>query len=136
MVARFVVFGVAFCMLTCVASGTDDKPLRIKAEDARQHAGKKVEVVFEVKAAKNSTKRKTVFLDSEADFNDKKNLGIAVSEQGVEDLKKVRGVNVPEEHYRGKKIRVVGEVVIEDDRIYIKVYSAEQLDLARDESQL
>ena len=121
-------------MLTATSFRRGDKPLRINAEEARQHTGKKVEVIFEVKATKNSAKRKTVFLDSEADFNDRKNLGIAISEEGVADLKKVRAVNALEEHYRRKKIRVVGEVVIEDDRAYIKVNQAEQLDLAKDKS--
>ena len=134
MYVRFALLSLAFCLLTATSFGSDDQPLRINAEDARQHAGKKVEVIFEVKATKNSAKRKTVFLDSEADFNDRKNLGIAISEEGVADLKKVRDVTAPEEHYRGKKIRVVGEVVIEDDRAYIKVNHAEQLDLAKDKS--
>lgn len=135
MAARFVLFGLAFCILIHESSGMDEKPLRIKAEDARQHTGQKVEVVFEVKATKRSTKRKTVFLDSESDFNDRKNLGISISEQGEADLKQVRGVSTPEEHYKGKKIRVVGKVVVEDDRVYIKVNHAEQLDVAKEENE-
>lgn len=134
MCVRFGLLSLAFCLLTETSFGMDDQPLRINAEDARQHTGKKVEVIFEVKATKNSAKRKTVFLDSEADFNDRRNPGIAISEEGVADLKKVRDVTAPDEHYRGKKIRVVGEVVIEDDRAYIKVDHAEQLDLAKDRS--
>ncbi len=134
MCVRFELLSLAFCLLTATSSGMDDQPLRIKAEEARQHTGKKVEVIFEVKATKHSAKRRIVFLDSEADFNDRKNLGIAISEEGVADLHKVRDVTAPEEHYRGKKIRVVGEVVIEDDRVYIKVSSAEQMDLAKEKS--
>ncbi len=137
---RNTLCGIAVCLLSSLAFATvvshaaEEKPPRIMAEDARQHVGRKVEVVFEVKGSKNSVKRKTVFLDSEADFNDRKNLGVAISEQGVADLKKVRNVDVPEEFYRGKMIRVVGVVVDEDDRIYIKVNEAEQLDLAKRES--
>ncbi len=134
MCVRLALLSLAFCLLTATSFGTDDQPLRIKTEEARQHTGKKVEVIFDVKATKNSAKRKTVFLDSEADFNDGKNPGIAISEEGVADMKKVRDVAAPEEHYRGTKIRVVGEVVIEDDHAYIKVSSAEQLNLAKDES--
>lgn len=129
---RLLMIGLVLTTVVSQASGADDKPPRIKAEDARQHAGKKVEVVFEVKATKNSTKRKTVFLDSETDFNNRNNLGIAISEKGVEDLKKVRGVSTPEDFYKGKKIQVTGEVVIEDDRVYIKVNSADQLDVAKE----
>lgn len=119
------------CVLMLAASlmGADEKPPRIKPEEARQHAGKKVEVVFEVKGSKNAVKRKTVYLDSESDFRDEKNLGIAISEKGVEALKQKRGVDDPAEFYRTRKIRVVGEVVIEEERPYIKVDDAEQLDV-------
>jgi hypothetical protein len=110
----------------------DEAPVRIKPAEARQHVAKKVEVVFEVKASKHSAKRKTTYLDSEADFNDQNNLGIAVSEQGIADLKQQRGVESPAEYYRGRKIRVVGTVVLEEDRPYIKVDAAEQLDLAKE----
>ncbi len=107
----------------------DEKPPRIKPEEARQHVDKKVEVVFEVKGSKDSAKRKTVYLDSEADFRDEKNLGIAISEKGVSSLKQKRNVDAPAEYYRGKKIQVIGVVVIEEERAYIKVDDAEQLDL-------
>lgn len=119
------------CVLMLAASlmGADEKPPRIKPEEARQHAGKKVEVVFEVKGSKNAVKRKTVYLDSESDFRDEKNLGIAISEKGVEALKQKRGVDDPAGFYRTKKVRVVGEVVIEEERPYIKVDDAEQLDV-------
>lgn len=113
----------------------EDQPPRIKAEEARQNVGKKVEVVFEVKATKNSVKRKTVYLDSEENFQDKKNLGIAISERGLSDLKQKRGVVAPEEYYRGKSIRVLGTVASEEDRVYIKVDEAEQLDLADTKSE-
>jgi hypothetical protein len=109
--------------------GADDKPPRIRPEEARQHVGKQVEAVFEVKASKHSLKRKTVFLDSETDFRDERNLGIAISEQGQTDLKRKRNVDEPAEFYRGKTIRVRGEIILEDNRPYIKVDDADHLDL-------
>src|SRR5262245_36649262 len=111
---------LAGLVATCLWAA-DEKPVRIKPEEARQHVDKKVEVVFEVKASKHSEKRKTTYLDSEASFRDEKNLGIAVSEQGIADLKQKRGVDAPADYYRGKKIRVIGKVVLEEDRPYIKV---------------
>lgn len=125
------------CLLLCLvpwALSADDKPPRIKAEEARQHVNKKVEVVFEVKGSKHSAKRKTVYLDSEADFHDKKNLGIAISEKGMSSLKQKRNVDAPADYYRGKQIQVVGVVVIEEERAYIKVDDAEQLDLFQEKS--
>lgn len=120
--------------LAPLAVRADEKPPRIKPGEARQHVDKKVEVVFDVKGSKDSVKRKTVYLDSEADFQDEKNLGIAISERGVSSLKQKRNVDAPAEYYRGKKIRVVGVVVIEEGRAYIKVDDAEQLDLFEEEA--
>lgn len=128
---RFVICGLI--LLVGVALGEEDKPPRIKAEEARKHAGKKVEVVFEVKASKHSINRKTTYLDSEVSFRDEKNMGIAISEQGISDLKQKRGVDTPSDYYRSKKIRVVGVVTVEEDRPYIKVDDAEQIDLAKEE---
>ncbi len=66
-----------FLGLVAVSWSADEKdaPPEITAEKAREYVGKKVTVVMEVKKAKYSEKRDTVFLDSEADFKDSKNLG-------------------------------------------------------------
>lgn len=123
---------LGYCLLLWLAPlgvRADEKPPRIKPEEARQHVDKKVEVVFKVKGSKDSIKRKTVYLDSEADFRDEKNLGIAISEKGVTSLKQKRQVDAPAEYYRDKTIRVVGVVVLEEERAYIKIDDADELDL-------
>lgn len=126
-------------VIACVAllssplAAEDEKPVRIEAHEARQHEGKKVEVVFEVKAAKFSMKRKAVFLDSELNFMDERNLGIAIVEKGLNDLSAQKGIGAPADHFRAKKIRVVGTVVIEDMRPYIKIEQADQIDLFKED---
>lgn len=45
-----------------------DKPPRIMPEEERQHVGQPVEVVCDMKGAKNSMQWKTVYLNSESDF--------------------------------------------------------------------
>jgi hypothetical protein len=107
----------------------EEAPTPIKPEEARMHVGEKVKVTFEVKASKDSKNRKTVFLDSEADFQNVKNLGIAISEKGVIDLKQKRNVEAPADFYRGKTIWVIGTIIIKDDRVYIEVDEAKQLDV-------
>jgi hypothetical protein len=73
-----------------------------------------------VKASKLSKHRKAVFLDSEEDFHDEKNLGIVIDEDG---LKKFRaaGIDEPHEHFKGKKVRAVGTVELREDRPYLPV---------------
>lgn len=126
---------VLLCCLVPCGIAEEQQPVRIQPAEARQHIGRRVEVVFEVRHTKNSEKRKTVFLDSEADFNDDKNLGIAINEQGLAELKEKRGVADPADFYEGKKIRVVGTVVMQEGRVYINVSLAEQLDLAPESAQ-
>lgn len=130
--AKLLGIGLSLLSVQTLLATADDAIPRIKAEAARQHVGSKVEVVMQVQAAKNAEKRKTVFLDSEANFQDDKNLGIAISEQGQTELKQQRGIADAAEFYRNKQIRVVGIVELEEDRVYIKVHAAEQLDLHSD----
>lgn len=113
-----------------VLSADDAIPIQINSDEARDHVGENVEVVFEVLASKHSAHRMTVFLDSTSDFRDERNLGIAITQEGIESLKNERGVAAPAEHYLNQRIRVVGVVVLRDDRVYIDVTDAEQLDLA------
>lgn len=128
-----VQFLTLWCSLLLVTTSivlADDTPVRIKPEEARMHVDKKVEVIFEVKHAKYSERRKTAFLDSEENFQDEKNLGIAITEAGIQDLKQKRAVDGPADYYRGKTIRVTGTVILKEDKPYIEVTQAEQLDLA------
>lgn len=121
---------LAILVLSAALSRAEDKPPRVPSEAAKHHVGKRVEVVFEVKASKNSVHRKTVFLDSLTDFRDPNNLGVAISEKGIADLKAKRGIDNAAEFYKTKTVRFVGTVRLEDDRAYIDVHDADQLDLA------
>jgi hypothetical protein len=118
------------CLFASVVRGAEEPP-RVKPEEAKKHDGQTISVVFEVKAPKNSVHRKTVFLDSLADFRDPNNLGVAISEKGIADLKAKRGIDNAAEYYKTKTVRVVGKVRLEDDRAYIDVHEAEHLDLAQ-----
>lgn len=109
---------------------SQDAPPRIPPQDARMHVDKKVEVTFKVKHSKYSEKRKTAFLDSEENFQDEQNLGIAITESGIQELKQKRSVDSPADFYHGKMIQVTGTVILKDEKLYIEVTHAEQLDLA------
>lgn len=71
-------------------------------------------------------RRGIIFLDSEDDFNDPANLGIAVSakvalafkQQGIDDLAA---------HLKARTIEVTGCVMRFEDRFYVPVLSPEQL---------
>jgi hypothetical protein len=74
-------------------------------------------VVQRTKCCKSS---RQVFLDSEANHRDPKNLGVVVTEGGRAKFGKA-GLDDPTAHYKGKTIRVRGVVIRREDRPYIEV---------------
>jgi hypothetical protein len=71
-------------------------------------------------------KRKEIYLDSEEDFRDPKNLAIVINVDGAATFKKA-GIDDPAEHFKGKTIRVNGIVTKENDRPRIVVEDAKQI---------
>lgn len=104
-----------------------DKPLT--PEQAVKRVNEKVVVEMLVKASKNRLeKRKEIYLDSEDDFRDPKNLGIVITLAGAEKYKDA-GIADPAEHFKGKTIRVTGTVILKDDRPRIEVDDLKQIAL-------
>ncbi len=123
---------IGFVMSSLVSAAEPDPPRPIAPEEARRHVDQRVRVEFLVRHAKHSTKRQLTYLDSETDFMDPRNLGVVLTEQARADLRKSRGITDPVEHYRDRRIRVVGVVILESDRPYIKVNAAEAIELLPD----
>lgn len=119
----------SFAMLVGVA-GANEKPTPIAPETARDHEGELVVVEFEVKAAKNAKRdgKPHAFFDSEYDFHDEKNLGVAVHDSALAEFKK-QEIEFATTHFMKKRIRVTGKVAIRDDRPYIDVREASQIQL-------
>jgi hypothetical protein len=129
-----VICGLAGSSLVSLSPAAEPAPVAppvvIQPDQARRYVGQRVEVTFPVKKAKYSEKRKTVYLDSEVDFHLETNLGIAIVEQGLVSLKEKQKIDAPADHFRAKTIRVVGEIVIEEQKPYIKVTDAAQISIA------
>ncbi|MFN0198396.1 MAG: hypothetical protein ACKVT0_16750 [Planctomycetaceae bacterium] len=104
----------------------EDAPEVVSADDARNYVGKKITAKMTVKTAKNSVKRKTVFLDSQLDFNDPKNLGITLDEPAQQKFA-AAGIAEPHVYYKDKTIRVTGTPNLQDERVYIKVDEPSQI---------
>ena len=124
-----------FCSLTLLVavgfaacSWAADEPAEITPDKARDHVGKKVVVVMEVKKAKYSEKRDTVFLDSEADFKDAKNLDVVIESAALKKFKEA-GISQPQEHFRDKKIKVTGTIELREDRPYLPVLETKDIEI-------
>jgi hypothetical protein len=118
---RFVSGCVALCCfsVSVLATAKEDKPLT--PAEAIKMVDKEVAVEMVVRSSKNALeKRHEIYLDSEENFRDEKNLAVVITEKGAEKFKEA-GIDDPAEHFRGKTIRVTGKVIRKEERPRIEV---------------
>jgi hypothetical protein len=122
----FSVLAVFLSGLVVIRGVADDaKPLT--PVQAIKKVNEEVTVQMLVKATKNRLeKRGEIYLDSEKDFRDEKNLGIVVTKTGAVKFK-AKGVDDPAVHFKDKTIRVKGTVIIKEKRPRIEVDDPKQI---------
>jgi hypothetical protein len=109
------------------ARGAEDKPL--SPADAIKKVNEKVKVEMLVKASKNRIeKRGEIYLDSEEDFHDPKNLGVVITKAGAAKFADA-GVKDPAAHFKGKTIRVTGTVIVKEKRPRIEIDDPKQIEV-------
>jgi hypothetical protein len=122
-----------FALLIAASDQGNDKPL--SPEEAIKKVNKKVTVEMLVKASKNRLeKRGEIYLDSEADFHDPKNLGIVITKAGAAKFAEA-GIKEPASHFKNKTIRVTGTVVIKDKLPRIEVDDPKQIVIVKSKSE-
>ena len=111
-----------------VQAANDDKKAEkvIPAAEIRQHIGKECTALMTVKSSKNAGPKRVYFLDSEEDYHDEKNLAIVISYDHAAKFQ-AAGIDDPADYYMGKKIRVTGKVIEEDDQVRIRVEDPKQI---------
>jgi hypothetical protein len=108
-----------------------DEPKPITPVEAIKKVNEKVTVEMLVKAAKNRLeKRGEIYLDSEEDFHDEKNLGIVILKTGAAKFKDA-GVDDPAVHFKDKTIRVKGKVIMKEKRPRIEVDDPSQIEIVK-----
>jgi hypothetical protein len=119
-----------FVLASAIGAGAEkEKPL--SPVDAIKKVNEKVTVEMTVKASKNRLeKRGEIYLDSEDDFHDPKNLGIVITKTGATAFAKA-GVEEPAGHFKGKTIRVTGTVIIKERRPRIEVEDPKQIEIVK-----
>jgi len=105
--------------MDAIAQPTAAKPKVITPREARQNIGARVTVEFKVRHTKAAKAPDRVYLDSETDYRDPKNLGVLIEADALPAFEKARIKN-PAEHYDGKTIRITGAVFLRDDNVFIK----------------
>jgi hypothetical protein len=125
-------FAIAAVVLVVGACFDDEKPLKVvAAPDAKNHIDERCTVEMTVRSSKNAAPRREYYLDSEEDFHDEKNFAVVISYDHAEPFQKA-GIDDPAEHYKGKKLRVTGKVIHENDQTRMRVETPEQIKVVED----
>ena len=96
--------------------------------EAISRGNEQVTVEMLVRTAKNCAHCFQVFLDSEEDHHDQKNLAVAITETGKPRFKDL-GIDDPAGHFKGKLIRVTGVVAHKENRAQIEVDDPGQIEV-------
>jgi hypothetical protein len=105
-----------------------DAAMPVSPVEAIEQIGKpQIVVEMTVKSAKDRlAKRGIIYLDSEEDFADSQNLGVAISAEAAAKFKK-DGIDDPAAHFKGKMIRVRGCIMRFEERPYLPVHDPRQI---------
>lgn len=124
---RFVsIAAIALAAAGVFANEQREAPKEIAPAEARKHIGENVRVTMPVRKTKDSDKTKRIYIDSETDYRDAKNLGVLI-EYAAKAKFKDAGIAEPHIHYKDKTIRVTGKPFLEDGLVFIKADSPDQI---------
>lgn len=104
--------------------------MNLSPVEAIGRVGESVTVEMPVQRTKRCTGSRQLFLDSEANHRDPKNLGVVITEVGRAKFTEA-GMDDPTVHFNGKTIRVRGVVIRKEDRPYIEVDEPSQIEVVQ-----
>src|SRR5947207_3899193 len=104
--------------------------MNLSLVEAIDRINESVTVEMAVRRTKCRSGSRQVFLDSQADHRDPKNLGVVVTDAARARFSEA-GIDDPTTHYKGKTIRVRGVVIRREDRPYIEVNDPSQIELVK-----
>jgi hypothetical protein len=117
--------------VAALLAGASPAGKAITAEQATKKAGEKVVVEMLVRASKDRLeKRGEIYLDSEEDFHDPKNLGVVINKAGAAAFARA-GIKDPADHFKAKTICVTGTVTVEEERARIVVEDPKQIEVVQ-----
>lgn len=102
----------------------------LSAVDAINRVNESVTVEMLVQRTRRCSGSRQVFLDSETNHHDPRNLGVVVTESGRAKFGEA-GIDDPTAHFSGKTIRVHGVVIRKEDRPYIEVNDPSQIEMVK-----
>lgn len=102
--------------------------MNLTAVEAINLVNESVTVEMLVQKTKSCSGSCQVFLDSELNHRDPKNLGVVITVEGRPKFTET-GIDDPTAHFKGKTIRVHGVVIRKEKGPYIEVNDPSQIEL-------
>jgi len=102
--------------------------MSITAEEAIAQVNESVTVEMLVQRTKCCAGSSQVFLDSERNHRDPKNLGVVITVEGRPKFVEA-GIGDPSAHFNGKTIRIRGIVIRKEKGPYIEVTDPNQIEV-------
>jgi hypothetical protein len=104
--------------------------MNLSVVEAINRVNESVTVEMLVQKTKCCTGSRQVFLDSEPNHRDPKNLGVVVTENGRAKYGEA-GIDDSTAHFKGKTIRVHGVVIRKEKGPYIEVDDPSQIEMVK-----
>jgi hypothetical protein len=104
--------------------------LNLSPVEAIGRINESVMVEMVVRRTKCCTGSCQVFLDSEPNHRDLKNLGVVITVEGRPKFTET-GIDDPTGHFNGKTIRVRGVVIRKEKGLYIEVNDPTQIEIVK-----
>ena len=104
--------------------------MNLSPVEAIDRINESVTVEMLVQRTKCCSGSRQVFLDSEVNHRDPKNLGVIVTESGRVKFSQA-GIDDPTAYFQGKTIRVRGVVIRKESRPYIEVNDVSQIEIVK-----
>jgi hypothetical protein len=102
--------------------------MNLSPVEAIEQVGKPVVVEMLVQRFKSCTGSRQIFLDSEPNHRDPKNLGVVITEASRPKFS-AAGIEDPASHFGARKVRVRGVVIRREGRPYIEVNEPSEIEI-------
>jgi hypothetical protein len=104
--------------------------MNLSPVEAIDRVNESVVVEMLVQRTKCCTGSRQVFLDSEPNHRDPKNLGVIITESARAKFTGA-GIDDPAAHFGAKKVRVRGVVIRKENRPYIEVNEPSEIEIVK-----
>ena len=123
---RYMMLLLVFGDIGCSTRDQPNGATVIPSAEARMHKNENCTVELIVRVSKQEPDRPIHYLDSEVDWQNPNNFAVKIADNALNRFENA-GIANPAVYFKGKKIRVTGRVVFDEDQFEIVVAEPSQI---------